>query len=179
MLCCAVLSCSIVSDAMNCILPGSSVHGDAPGKNTGVGCHSRLWGIFPVLGSNPGLPHCKQILYHLSYQGSPRILGWAAYPFSGGSSWPSNQTRVYCIAGEFFTSWATRETQCDQNCVNSLYLENLEGNVPAWNTQASVSWRWDPALGLPETLALSSSLSVGLRCAHLEPCSQNLSYQKL
>ena len=31
---------------MDCSLPGSSVHGDSPGKNTGVGCHALLWGIF-------------------------------------------------------------------------------------------------------------------------------------
>ena len=43
-------------------------------------------GIFPTQGSNPGLPHCRQVLYHLSHQGSPRILEWAAYPFSMGSS---------------------------------------------------------------------------------------------
>ena len=66
-------------------------------------------GIFPTQGSNLGLPHCRQVLYHLSHQGSPRILEWAAYPFSMGSSWPRNQTRVSCIAGGFFTSWATRE----------------------------------------------------------------------
>ena len=47
-------------------------------------------GIFPTQGSNPGLPHCRQILYHLSHQGSPRILGWVAYPFSRGSSQPRN-----------------------------------------------------------------------------------------
>ena len=51
--------------------PGSSVPGDSPGKNTGVGCHARLQGIFPTQGLNPGLPHCRQILYHLSHQGSP------------------------------------------------------------------------------------------------------------
>ena len=44
---------------------------DSPGKNTGVGCHALLQGIFPIQGSNPGLPHCKQIFYHLSQQGSP------------------------------------------------------------------------------------------------------------
>ena len=38
-----------------------------------------------------------------------RILEWAAYPFSRGSSWPRNQTGVSCIASRFFTSWATRE----------------------------------------------------------------------
>ena len=47
--------------------PGSSVHGDSPGKNIGVGCHALLQGIFPTRGSNPSLPHCRQILYHLSH----------------------------------------------------------------------------------------------------------------
>ena len=37
-----------------------------PGKNTGVGCHFLLQGIFPTPGSNPGLWHCRRILYHLS-----------------------------------------------------------------------------------------------------------------
>ena len=46
--------------------PGSSIRGIFPGKNTGVGSHSLLQGIFPTQGSNPSLLHCKQILYHLS-----------------------------------------------------------------------------------------------------------------
>ena len=46
---------------------------NSPGQNTGVGCHSLLQGIFPTQESNPGLPHCGQILYQLSHQGSPRI----------------------------------------------------------------------------------------------------------
>ena len=58
-------------EPMNCSLPGSSIHGDSPGKNIGVGCHSLLQGIFPTQGWNPGLLHCRQILYHLSHQGSP------------------------------------------------------------------------------------------------------------
>ena len=51
--------------------PGSSVHGDSLGKNTGVGCHALLQGIFPTRGSNAGLPHCRWILYQMSHQGSP------------------------------------------------------------------------------------------------------------
>ena len=82
---------------------------DSPGKNTGVGCHALLQGIFSTQGSNPSLPHCRQILYHLSHQRGPRILEQLAYPFSRGSSWPRNRTRVSCIAGTFFTSWATRK----------------------------------------------------------------------
>ena len=45
-------------------------------------------GDLPNPGIEPRSLHCKQILYHLSHQGSPRILEWVAYPFSMGSSWP-------------------------------------------------------------------------------------------
>ena len=69
------------------------------GQNTGVGSSlSLLQGILPSQGSNPGLLHCRWILYQLSHRGSPRILEWVAYPFSRGSSWPRNRTRVSCIA---------------------------------------------------------------------------------
>jgi len=64
--CCAKsLSCAWLCDPIDCSLPGSSVHGDSPGKYTGMGCHTFFEGIFPTQVSNPGLPHCRQILYHL------------------------------------------------------------------------------------------------------------------
>ena len=68
LLCSVTQSCLTLCDPMNCSLPGSSVHGDSQGKNTEVGCHVLLQGTFPTQGSNPGLPHCRQILYHLSHQ---------------------------------------------------------------------------------------------------------------
>ena len=68
-----------------------------------------LQGIFPTQGSNPCLPHCKWILYQLSYKGSPRIMKWVAYSFSRGSSQPRNWTGVSHMAGGFFTNWAIRE----------------------------------------------------------------------
>ena len=55
---------------MDCSPPGSSVHGDSPGKNTGVGCHALLQAIFPTQGSNLGLLHFRRILYQLDHQGS-------------------------------------------------------------------------------------------------------------
>ena len=70
---CAVFGHSAISDSLrphHCSLPDSSVYGDSPGKNTGVGCHSFLQGIFPIQGSNSCLLHCRQILYHLSLHGS-------------------------------------------------------------------------------------------------------------
>ena len=61
-------------DPMACSPPGSSVHGDSPGKNTGgVGSCFLLQGIFLTQGWNPGLLHSRQIPCHLSHQGSPML----------------------------------------------------------------------------------------------------------
>ena len=68
------------------------------GQNIGVG-------ILP----NPGLLHCRRILYQLSHKGSPEILECVTYPFSSGSSRPRNWSGVSCIAGGFFINWAIRE----------------------------------------------------------------------
>ena len=84
LLCLVVQSCLAFCNPMGCSPLGSSVHGNSPGKNTGVDCHALCQGIFPTQGSNPGLPHYGQILYHLSHQESPRILEWVAYAFSRG-----------------------------------------------------------------------------------------------
>ena len=59
---------------------------NAPGKNTGVGCHALLQGIFPTQGSNLALLLCRQILYHLSYQGSPLSPNEAPCVLSSGAT---------------------------------------------------------------------------------------------
>ena len=69
-MCLVAQSCLTLCNPMDCSLPGTSVLGDSPGKNTGVGCHALLQEIFPTQKSNPGLLHCRRILYHLSHQGS-------------------------------------------------------------------------------------------------------------
>ena len=56
-------------DPVDCSPSGSSVHGDSVSKNTWVGCHALLQGIFPIQGSSPGL-YGRWILYRLSQQGS-------------------------------------------------------------------------------------------------------------
>ena len=71
--------CPTLCDPMDCSLPGSEEPlspWNFPGKSTGVGCHFLLQGIFPTQGSNWGLPHCRQMLYHLSHQGSLGDQPW-------------------------------------------------------------------------------------------------------
>ena len=65
------VSCSVVTESLQ---PHQEAHQaslsmDSPGKNTGVGCHSLPQRIFLIQGSNPGLPQCRRILYHLNHQG--------------------------------------------------------------------------------------------------------------
>ena len=68
--CLVTQSCPTLCDPMDLSPPGSSVHGDSPGKNTGVGYHAFVQGIFPTQGLNPGLPHCRWILCQLRHQES-------------------------------------------------------------------------------------------------------------
>ena len=76
MLCLLAQSCPSLCNPLHCSSPGSSVHVDSPGKNTGVGCCALLQRIFPTQGLNPGRPHFRWILNCLSHQGSPKIPEW-------------------------------------------------------------------------------------------------------
>ena len=101
-------------------------------------CQALLQAIFPTQRSSPGFPHCRRILLlSESHQGSPWILEWVAYPFSRGTSRPRNQTGFSCIAGGFFTSWATREAPFPSlwfNLISSLVQFLLLGKwVHTWS----------------------------------------------
>ena len=70
---CAQL-CPTVCDPVDCSPPGSSVHGDSPGKSTGVGSLSLLQGNFPTQESNWGLLHYRRVLHQLSYPERGHLL---------------------------------------------------------------------------------------------------------
>ena len=68
-------------------------------KNTGVSSLTILQGIFQSQVLNPGLPHCRQILYRLSHKGGPRILDWGDWPFCSASGFltqESNRVLLQC-----------------------------------------------------------------------------------
>ena len=95
---CAYVSVKVKSESESFSVVSNSLqpHGlcspwNFPGQNTGGSSLALLQGIFPIQGLNPGLPHCRQLLYQLSHKGSAKILEWVAYPFSSGSSWPRNR----------------------------------------------------------------------------------------
>ena len=97
-----------------------------PGKNTRLGCHSFLQGIFPTQGSNLGLLHCRQVLYHLNHQGSP---GWCWAELNTISASIS-----LCIWGcKLWTLWETisyssvysKCLACTRSLINAYWKQNI------------------------------------------------------
>ena len=138
---------------------------NSPGQNTGVGSLSLLQGNFPTQGSNPGLLHCRQVLYQLSNKGSARILEWVAYPFSSGSSQPRNWTRVSCIAGGFFTTELSGKHKC---LVNIGWMnEQLNQYAPKYVTWVLKHWSWFPISNYLQRSATHSIMEEYFKEDHL------------
>ena len=96
--------CLTLCNPMDCSSPCSSVLGDPPGKDARVDCHALLQGIFATKKSNPGLPRCRRILYHLSHQGSPRILEWLPCPPAGDLADPGIEHRSPALQADSLPS---------------------------------------------------------------------------
>ena len=93
---------------------------NSPGQNPGVGSPSLLSrGSSQPREQNPGLPHCRRILYQLSHKGSPTTEVGSLSLLQ--QIFPSQElNRVSCIAGGFFTNWAIREVLCYSASSNNL-----------------------------------------------------------
>ena len=108
---------------------------NSPGQNTGVGSLSLLQEIFPTQASNPGLPHCRQIVYQLSHKGSAGKQEWVAYSFSADLPDPGTEPRSPTCQGAISQScqnyWAcAREpTLCNKRSRRSEKLTNRNYRV--------------------------------------------------
>ena len=107
-LCLATQSCLTVCNPVDCSPPVSSVYGDSPGKNIGVGWHTLL--------HHPEIKPSSRTLQADSLPseppGKPKNTRVGSLSILQGIFSTRNQTRVSCIAGGFFTSWTTREALC-------------------------------------------------------------------
>ena len=122
-MCCAVLSHSVVSDSLwPHGLSVFSIYGDSPRKNTGVGWHVLLQGIFQSQGLNPGLLHCRRILYHLSHLGN---LGRSWQPLKGVQvrvSYPG----LHCHVKMKSSLKSKSTTHMDINLAETLHIAFLK-----------------------------------------------------
>ena len=141
---------------MDCSLTRLLRPWDFPGKSTGVGCHFLFQGIFPTQGLNPGLPHWRQTLYHLSHQGSQSYL-WV---ISNPKRWccqnvaltmPANLENSAVATGlekvSFHSNHKERQRQrCSNYCTIALisHASKLMLNILQARLQQSMNW------GLPD-----------------------------
>ena len=98
---------------------------DFPGKNTGQGCHFFLQEIFLTQGLNPGLPHCRQMLYHLSNQGSPSNSIEEEYTVTNNTPWliPGMQG-YFLLENVIHSNSLKKENHVNNNnwCRQSIHL---------------------------------------------------------
>ena len=154
-----VLSCSVVSDTLR-------PHGlqparllcpwDSTGKNTAVGCHFLLQGIFPTQGLNPSLPHCGLILYWLSHQGRPSERHHASFPWGRHASFRLGTVWRRLVSVPWATSWGLGLGPSAKSPVRPSWSEldgysesrpsravcSALGNAPFWELSSLVGGVW-------------------------------------
>ena len=113
-------SCPTLYDPMNYTVCGMN----STGQNPGVGSLCLPQGIFPTQGSNPGLLHCRGILYQLSHKGTSRILEWVAYPS------PADLPNPEIEQGSLALQADSLPTELSGNCeeVFNFSFSNTEGS---------------------------------------------------
>ena len=126
-------SCPTLCNPMYCSPPGSSVHGDSPGKNTIVGCHAFLQELFLTQGLNPCLLHCKWIIYPLSHLGSP-CLWW--FRLTGSASGKESTCQHKRRKRPGFDPWLGRSPGGEHG--NPLQYSCLENPMDRGDWQATV-----------------------------------------
>ena len=157
-LCLVVQSCSTLCNTVDSSLPGSSVHGDSKGRNTGEGCYALPQGNFPTQESNSGLPHCRRILYCLSHQGSPSykwnhaVLSFWVWVISLNVM--SSRFMAGVRTAFLFRVWIRFHCMDGPHC---LVCRRGLGHLPGLCEQRFLSWQWRPAPDLKVVLPLDIS----------------------
>ena len=138
---------------------------DSPGKNTGVGCHSVLQGIFPTQGLNPVLSHCRRVLYHLSHQGNicccsvnqlcPTL--WLNELRHARLPCPSPSARV-CSDSCLLSRWCHPTISCP---LSLLLLSSIFPSIRVFSNELALRIRW------PKFWSFSFSISSFSECSRL------------
>ena len=114
--------------------PGSGL------ENTGVVSHSLLQGIFQTQGLNPGLPHCRQILYQLSHQWSQKNTGVACHALLQGIFSTQGPNPGLQHSGRSFIDWATRESQRKWKSLSCIWLVVTPWTIQSMELSRSEYW---------------------------------------
>ena len=131
--------CLTLCNSIDSNPPSSSVHRDSPGKNTGMGCHALLQGIFPTQGLNQDLLHCRWFLYQLNYQGSPAVNIGVIYLFElwlSADVWPGVGLLDHMVA--LFLGFYGTSILFSTVAVQTYILTNSVGGFPFIHTLSNI-----------------------------------------
>ena len=134
--CLVAQSCLTLWDPMDCSWSGSSVLGNSPQKNTGMGWHALLQGLFLTQEWNQGLPRCRRILYQVSHQGSPlnnkfgnhKDVQWSLY------QWHYSQWTLVTVGTALLVLIAcARCSRCSPGSFPLQHSHQRPETMPAWS----------------------------------------------
>ena len=158
-LCLVTQSCPTLCNPMDCSPLDSSVHGDSPGKNTGVGCHALLQGIFP----NPSLPHCRHVLCHLSHQGSPPVQFSHSVMSYSVSPWTAaRQTSLSITSSQsLLILWSIELVMPSNHLIlcRPLLLPSVSPRIRVFSNKSVLCIRWPKYWSFSFSISPSSEYS--------------------
>ena len=164
-MCLVTQPCPTLCNPMDSSPPDSSVHGDSPGKNTGVSYHALLQGIFPTQGWNPGLPNCTRSFYCLSHLG-----------ISKSKEFEYDETLKLCckiIFGSLESSSIPKLCEISKAIFQDLNLAHAPSMTLVWQ----VHWRLLPALtwqGFKHVPQYHSATETQMQLSRSHPCESDL-----
>ena len=145
---------------------------ESSGKNTGVGFHALLQGIFPTQGSNLGLLHCSQILYYVSHQGSPNIPNCCCLVTHRVQLFATPNTAACQVSLSFTISWSLLKlmsiesmmpSRCLVLCHPLFLLPSIFPSIRVFSNESFICIRWPNYWCFSFTISPSSEYS-GLIC---------------
>ena len=145
----------------------------SPGQNTGVGSLSLLQRIFPTQGLNPGLLHCRLILYQLSHKGSPRILKWVQFSsiqsLSNVQLFVTPWTAAHQASLSITNSWSLLKFRSIESvmpsnhlilCLPFLLLPSIFPSVRVFSNESVLHIRWPKCGSFSFSISPSNEYSV-------------------
>ena len=136
---------------------------DSPGRNTEVGGHSLLQRIFPTQGSNPDLLYCRQIVYHLSHQGSPLTLSVMLKINKLIKHTFRNIQWQHTLLSKFSCSFLVLDLRLEPLYRMTLYLQSRKQAEECMDTdmlKGHASQRWMPRLTQEASQAVTEAPGV-------------------
>ena len=166
----------MAGDALGCSPPGSSVHEDSPGKNTGVGCHALLQGIFPTQGSTQVSCIAGQFFTIWAIREAQKY--WSGYPIPSPRDLPNPGIEPGSPAFQANSLPADLPGNPNQRCYENLYLAFAKTSLCRKSTDVFMTLRNQSEISMTVRIFIESGArQTGWVCLTALPVTESLNGQ--